>query len=473
MESPPESKPTKPLPPEFRPIIRLAKFLPQEFLSRLERWHFLVSSYGYDKTGKAPENRDEYLQFAANCHEGWKQAQTEIASFLIDALERRAQAQSDHDSQRRLKNKEGQRTARRLVDEIGLQIKMARRTLDAILWTILRGEHSTLRRLIVEGGQNNLSIKNIREAVLAADALNDNPYIMALSTDMLSLVHVGDLLVINVEKGERFFAELKAGEKNIAISSLAEMAAAGEATEDIAKVLEGFDKTDKEHFERARRQAARNNSIASTIRNEGGVDPSTGEEVKILPLNVPTEFWSDRIMACYEALTDKKRWAIDVVEDCVYLGVYSDQSAAAAFLAWMAAEKCTSPVVNLMDSFFNPGARPLGAADLTSELRAKVLRGDIIVLMCLDVKKFIELGNNMVPNSVRLATKAETSKMRQRMAKIGDFSHENRLILAQSPHGEMYLGAGMSDRIFFDQHSPSQLWAHHFGFFDKNDDSSE
>lgn len=39
------------------------------------------------------------------------------------------------------------------------------------------------------------------------------------------------------------------------------------------------------------------------------------------------------------------------------------------------------------------------------DLRLKVLRGEILVIMCLDVLKFIELGNSIQAGFMRRATK--------------------------------------------------------------------
>ena len=178
---------------------------------------------------------------------------------------------------------------------------------------------------------------------------------------------------------------------------------------------------------------------------------------------MPSEYWTDRIQACYESLTNEKKWAIDVIEDCVYIGVYTDQGMAfAGFNAWMDVNDCKSPIFNLMDSFGDPGVRPLGAMDLSQELRQKLLRGDVLVVMCLDVREFIKLGNEIYPGSIRLASKAETAKMKKDEPRIGNLTLDNRLIQMTLDGVTTYFGAGMRDRILFDQHSPSQLLAHRF-----------
>lgn len=450
---------------DFRPFLRLADHLPEPFLKRAEAWHILVSSYGIDHVEKPPETKEEYQQFYAFCHEGWKKAQTEIAAFLIDALGQRAKAVADEKESRRRRDKDAQKVAQLARRRIDLQMRVARRTLDVILWTIVGGEHSTMRRLIVRGGHNSLSVENIKVAMAAADQLNRDPLVMAVSTDMLSLVHVGDLIVVDGRAGQVRFVELKAGAKNVLITELAEFAVRSKCPRFENLATAEMTETDRRHFSRVKKQAERNETIISTINNEGGTDHNTGDPVVISPLGKPSEYWTDEIQQCYESLTADRRWAIAAVEDCVYLGVYSDQNAAAVgFLSWMHVMGCGSPVFNLTDSFANVAARPLGATYLSRELREKILRGDVLVIMCLDVQAFMELGNRIAPGSMSLASKAETARQTQRQSHVEFLMLDGRLIRSGSNDEASFLGVGMRDRILFDQHSPSQLLAHPVDF---------
>lgn len=441
----------------WRPFLRLGKYLTEEFLKLAEHWLFLVSEYGMSKTPTEPKSKEEWQAFFVQCHDGWKQAQTEIASFLIDALDRLEKTRQTQKEQHRLKNKEGQRQAKFLLHQIGLEISVARRMLDTILWTILHGEHATLRRLPVVGGQHSLSVANIKEAMRVADQLNADPLTIALSTDMLSLVHVGDLLVANRKTGEVTFVELKAGEKNAQIASFAEFAVRSGCGHFEQLATADFDQTDKKHYERVKRQAVRNETIMSTIRNEGGIDPNTGATVVIRTTPDPVEVWSECIQAGYESLQNGKKWAIDCVDDCLYVGVYADQAMAfMGFQAWMKGQQCESRIYNLADSFRRPSVRPLGAAFLSSDLRQKILRGDIIVVICLDIQKFIELGNSMAPGAMRFATPAEAKARDHRMSYM-TFAGKSVVFLV---NGQVHFaGAGLVDRIIFDQQSPSQILA--------------
>jgi hypothetical protein len=445
---------------DTRPFAPLGKYLTEDFLVVAVELHFMVSEYGTSKTPSEPKTKAEWIAFFALVHDGWKEAQRRIATLLTERLVDRSTAHADAKERRRVRDKDGQLAAEREVQRIGLEIVVLRRTLDVILWTVFAGEHSTLRRLFVQGGQHNLSVQNIADTMPAAEYFNLDPQVMAVCTDMLSIVHVGDLLIANRKTGETSFAELKSGDKNLEITAAAEFSVRSQCANFENLATARFDEADRKHYERVKRQTQRNETILETIRNEGGSDPNTGARVFIHPTKEPTEFWSDVITDCYSKLTDEKRWAISVVDSCVYLGVYSSQKMAfVGFQAWMAREECKSRIYNLTDSFFDPGTRPLGATLLPFELREKILRGDILVIMCLDIVKMIELANRLQPGYMRLATKKESARAEHKR-QMGDFTLNGQYIKTTEGSGQsMYLGGGFRDRILFDQHRPAQLIA--------------
>lgn len=282
---------------DFQPFLRLGKYLPEEFMAVAEELLFLVSAYGMSKAPSEPTNEEELGQFFAHVHDGWKEAQVRIAELLTDALARQAAAQADEKEQHRQRNKKGQLEAKRKSHQIRVEIHLLRRTLDVALWTIVQGEHSTLRRLFVVDGNNSLSGKNIAEAMPVANEINEKPLAMAICTDMLSMVHVGDLVVIDRESGEITFVELKSGHKNYVISKAAEFAVESECQAFAHFATADFDQKDAKHYERVKRQAKRNQAIVKTIRDEGGVDQNTGAKVQIEAMGMPpssgrTPSWS-------------------------------------------------------------------------------------------------------------------------------------------------------------------------------------
>jgi len=445
---------------QFQPFLRLGRYLPDDFLKATEELLFLVSAYGKSKTPKQPETREQYFEFTAHVHDGWKQAQRRIAALLTDALSRRDAATANEKVQHRLRNRDGQLLAKRASSLVRIEINILRRILDTVLWTIFAAEHSTLRRLFVVGGKSNLSAKNIADAMPTAERFNVNPQQIALCTDILSIVHVGDLLVANRETGAVDFVELKAGDKNYKISKIAEFAVKSGCERFEGFATAGFDETDMEQFQRVKRQTERNQTIMTAIHSEGGIDHNTGIEVKIFPIKDAPEFWNSTIIDCYHQLNESKKWAIATIEECVHVGVYSDQEIAfVGFKSWMASIKCKSRVFNLTDSFRDPWTRPLGATDLPFELVKKIFRGDILVIICLDIVRMVQLANQMLEGFLALTSARDAARVRGKGIPL--LQCEDQFVRARIGTATYFVGEGLRDRVVFDQHLPSQLIANH------------
>lgn len=161
-------------------------------------------------------------------------------------------------------------------------------------------------------------------------------------------------------------------------------------------------------------------------------------------------------MECYEQLSPEKKWAIKTIDECVHIGVYSDQQMAfVGFKAWMSVLKCDSPIYNLTNSFRMPWVRPLGATLLPFDLMKQILRGDILVIICLDIQNMIEAVNARQPGFLDLISAQETSKAR--LHRIEMLELKGQGVRATLGDLKMDLGAGFRDRVVFDQHSPLQI----------------
>lgn len=434
----------------------IGRALSQEFLSEAEDLLYLVLSYGIENVKDPLKSKERYLEFTAAVHDGWKQAQLRIAALLIAAIARRDAARDQKAIHRRKKDKAREGEASNAVDLADMEIAILRRIMDVVLWTICGGDHSMMRRLFVIGGHSNFSAKNIEDALPVAASYNKDRYQVALCTDMLSYVHVGDLLVSDAKSGTITFVEIKTGEKNMAITRAVNFALDSECGLFEHLTTEQLSQVDRAQYNRVKRQAIRNQTIVDTVRNEGGTDPNTGAIVSVLKTDDPPMLWSDRIVSCYRELSDSKPWSIASIDECVHLGVYNRRDMAfVGFNSWMDRLKCTSPIFNLTDSFRDPSVRPLGATFLPIELQNKILRGDVLVIICLDYERLFQMSNKMHDSVMRSASRRETSEAKRHKLRMLEFN--GRLIEMRIGDNALYLGAGFRDRVIFDQHCPSQL----------------
>jgi len=227
-----------------------------------------------------------------------------------------------------------------------------------------------------------------------------------------------------------------------------------------SSTLAGFNTVDVKHYERAKRQKIRNETILDALRNNGGNDHNTGASLQIHETDEAMEVWTETIVCLYAQLSDEQRFAIATIDGCVHVGVYNNRDLAfVGFNVWMDEMKCESPIYNLTDSFAIPSARPLGATHLSLDLQKRILRGEVIVIICLDLTRMIEAANSSRPGLLELASKRETRKLREQ--KIGTLELKNQALKLRAEGQTVFLANGFRDRVVFDQQRPTQLLRHH------------
>ena len=214
-----------------------------------------------------------------------------------------------------------------------------------------------------------------------------------------------------------------------------------------------FDDKDKQQFRRTKNQIERNENLSSTLKNNSGKDSLTGLNLKIEETKVTPKFYVKALMDCRKRLEENGNYAISVVDNCLYIGMYKTvEMAYVGFSSWMSMNECTSKIYNLTDSFYDALARPLTSLDMPTEFVIEILQGDVIMVACLDIKKFYELSKTIYPSMITLTVPPK---------KVGlDEMHINGKALTM-PMGNDdavgYLGGGLITRIAFDLQKPSSV----------------
>jgi len=437
------------IPEDFRPYVPLGLYLSDEFKKFVTELLFLIREYGISKHPAAPENHQDWLNFSGFVHEGWKQAQSLIAKKILENLTSVEKLTKDIP----LGNEQNE------IRRLNLEIKILRRMQDSIAWSVLLNEHSTIRRLSVKGGEHNFSAANIADALPIVDEYNSVASNMAILTDLTTFVHNGDVLLFDAEKGAKYFIELKSGEKNHLLTEMAQFAVESECPKFNAHVTSALPPKDFKQFERVKRQYGRAKTVTETINNEMGSDPNTGAKVSIT--TVPTEFegYQDKIVRCCGELGPDKIWAIDSVDDCLFLGAYAQADMAyVGFNPWMDLIKCTSPVYNLTDTFADPSVKPFASLNLPLEILTKILKSEVCVVLSLDLNKFIFVGNKLFPNMFSLGGAKESRKAFQQPLHLAEC--DGRIIKATAGGQTITMGTGIIERIIYDFQSPVNAIMH-------------
>jgi len=437
----------------FQSFIPLANLLSDDFKILSEKLLFLIREHGISRIEPNIENKEELLEFAKYVHQGWKEAQSLIVDRVLKNLalidELQAELKESHRSRDKTKTKE----VRYALNSLKVENKVMRRMIDAIAWAMLKSEHSTVRRLSTKGGHTNFSAHNIKDALSTLEQYNQNDHQIAICCDLTTFIHVGDILVFDYETGETCFVELKSGNKNMALSNLAAFAVESECKFFEQELKEKLLEKDIKHFERLKKQAWVGKTVMDTINHEKGMDHNTGKGVRIYPTTHEPKSYGSRILKCYEQLNVEKTWAIDTIDECLHIGVYNkNDDAFVGFNGWMDIIKCKSPIYNITDSFRIPTSTPFASLNLPTELLKKVIAGEITIILCLDIRAFVDVANSMFPNFLTYADKKRTAQADQENTE--SLKLEGQAIVGTD---DGIVGQGLADRMLFDLRSPKQV----------------
>jgi len=151
----------------------------------------LIRGNGIYKMIPSSENRENYPEFIAAVHDGWKLAQkfivVEVCKNLSEISSLEAQKSDFHVKKESV---EKSRTIEKLK-KLKLENTMLRRFAGSIVWYMLFDEQSTIRRLPISKHGDNLSIKNIEDIQEAIDHYNECRMTIAVMADLTTFVHHG------------------------------------------------------------------------------------------------------------------------------------------------------------------------------------------------------------------------------------------------------------------------------------------
>ncbi len=379
---------------KYRPFINLWELRPPEFNELIKTLMVLIRQGDNDESKHTRAEPLENFKLLLN---GWKRAQKIIADELIIRLSRIEKLEKEKKSAHANKDYETKQKCIRDISGTKSEITILRRCIDSIVWTILRNEHSSIRRLPIKGNPNNLSAFNIRDSMLAADEINTDPMAIAVITDMTTFVHTGDLLALIPQQGVALI-ELKSGKKNIDFSKAAKFSLLSECPHFDEVYTKELDKKDLKHYQRTKRQFKRTQNVIEAIETGKGFDNLHQSPVTIQDRNFQPEFYTDKITKLWHEIYNGKSWAITDINDCLFIGAYSNSNMGfCGFNGWMDVSKISGTVFNILDSFSDALSRPFFSLNLPDKLLLDIINGDLIVVLCLDHKRFAERANKIYP----------------------------------------------------------------------------
>lgn len=441
-----------------------------EFRSLLEELLQLITEYGitkvpltFGKESSGFDNDDHRDRFVGAVHEGWKKAQARILHAIRERIPLKQRCKDRQRQAHRERQTEEKAKAARDYAVCSEEILVLRRLLDSICWFVLQGQHHIVRRLHLDGKLPEITVEQIDYILPVLEMVNEPQLVMAVACDATTFIHTSDLLIADRRPAQAgiAFVEVKSGKKNIEMSKKALFAAESNCPRYEAFATAEMNAIDLAHFARAKRQASRVFANDEIFRTGAGIDHRTGMQVHTPEPTRDLESFGHKLEDCCGAISQQQRWAIGEVDQCLYFGAYGDRRMIAGFLAWIKPISVGPPrLVNLLDSFRDPLARPLLASYLSPHQVRRILLGEVTLLMALDIERWIQVCNQKLGDRFFIETKAESRKVLNNAVKGSLIEHNGRLIGMRQNSNAMYFGEGMLARMFFDFQSPISLAAY-------------
>lgn len=434
---------------KYRPFINFWERRSPEFKELIKTLMILIRQGDNDASR---HTKDEPIEKFKRLLTGWKRAQKIIADELIIRLSSIEKLEKEKQLAHSKKDYEIKQKCIRDVKGITSEITILRRCIDSIVWMMLRNEHSSIRRLPINGTPDNLSVFNINDSMKVADEINTDPMSIAVITDITTFVHTGDLIALFPKKGIALI-EIKSGKKNIEFSKAAEFSVLSECPHFDEVYTKEFDKKDIKHYQRTKRQFKRSQNVIETIETGEGFDNYHQSSVRIQDRNFQPDFYTDKIIDLWYKIYNGKSWAIADINECLFIGAYSNANMGfCGFNSWMNISKISGTVYNILDSFSDALSRPFFNLNLPEKLLLDIINGDLIIVLCLDYKRFVERANRKYPGIYSILDFPSTISDVTNM-----FSVDGKGIVSRVDGMDNFIANGFETRIIFDQHYPDNL----------------
>lgn len=337
-------------------------------------------------------------------------------------------------------------------------ILLYRKVMDAIAWQMLHTQLYLARRLYRDQEPPNLLHSNLMSVRRVGAQLTSSDFFkFALVSDATSFVQLGDLLVADPAEALTL-VEVKEGATNMRIMEFIHRFTPDPCERAVYHFREQEGPKVFEQLGRVLRQGGRMEHVVELMRSGRSTDPDTDQTVLVPDDPIEVESYDSRLAALLEQ-AKVGGWAIEVVDECLFIGAYRHEPqrrGAGLFRAWF--EHCSGnsafPMCDLLQCMAMPLALPLFSRDIPREQKFDLLYGRASVFLGLDVDAFIELSRARdLP--VRWSTKKEAARINHGVARAHRaWTCDGRALVLEGESGLASIHDGLFLRIFFHGASP-------------------
>lgn len=421
---------------KYNPITTLSPLYLEPELEELARRLYEKAHKGSSKYWHKIKDKDSFendpdlrLNFYKSANQGMREAQDEILSIF--------------------KNEHNLSYSKELL---------LRSTADSIAWTFFGHELYKARLYYQEERQPDLKNCNLDSVIKVAESyIEAHPDAMPLISDLTSFLQVGDLLISCPDTGLLTY-EVKEGEMNHKILSVIDECIKAPPEEALKSFVINEGPKAFKQLLRVQRQADRMKYVESVISNDKGVNPDTTKKIKIFEPTINIESWDETLVKTLEE-SEKKGWAINTFNNCVFIGCYSTPDTVKkghiAFNYWLdntGSPDC--PRIKLTDTMKTPLALTIFNRHMPEDLKFDILFGRKHVCVGICIEAF------MVECLKRkLTVRNASNKEKGRLANSGvyPYTYKNNVIMIGNGKNEMPLTEGIVFRTLYHSQNPISL----------------
>jgi hypothetical protein len=337
--------------------------------------------------------------------------------------------------------------------------QLLRGIMDSIAWQLLGNELYEARLLHKGENQPSLKYSNFDSVVHTVEELiKVSPDSISLISDLTTFIQVGDILSICPINGKTIH-EVKEGKVNEKIHKALEFYSESKCDRYLQLFTQNESPKVQRQLTRVVRQMGRMSYFSNVVKNGEGVNPDTDMKIRVAEAQAPLNLWFTELV---DALgeSEKNGWAMKKIENCLFLGCYSDEYlfnfGHIAFNEWFKDSGGTidCPRARLIDSIITPLALPIFNLDLPEKFMFDILFGRKQVCLGLNIAALMDECKK-VGLSVRFASKKEKGKSENDGQP--PYTYEGKAIIIGNGEVEMMLFDGIFLRTIFHGQKPVSL----------------
>ena len=404
-------------------------------------------------------------EFIGKCHEGYFNFQDTIVEILI-------QTQNEIINEKnRLKalqqNKDKIQNCKMLIHILKDRLIVIRKISDTLAWTFIRNQNWMARKLYSNQPSPWIDPKEVQVLKEIIHKICERPEMFALITDITSFVHIGDIMLIEMSKGQKkiSYIEVKSGKINeLIINSLQKGIDIDCSFYPVMKAA-SIGPTGLKQLERILRQKSRFDKALNVLKSEKGPDPITGVETRVFPKEITFNTWECEFAASIDKAR-KSKVDIIVIDNCLYALairreginditdvvreiIYNEKKISNMCSTSKSFVEYDGTVVNFLDSLKDPLFRPIFTLDIPLPTSLDVLFRRIEVFLHLDFQEWFSLA---AKNEIIMSWESPSNNKESK-----SFLLKGKCLKAKKNDKEMIIGGGIIGRILFELVTPASM----------------